>query len=423
MIAVAGALLAALALSACGSAQHSTPPPKQAVPAHRQAKPRRVAIYSSLPLDGPQRRAGEALRAGIWMALELADFRAGEFRVSYHSLNDASVKAHGVDLPKTARNAAKVATNPDTMFYIGDLTSAATEVSLPILNPARIPQITPASPYIGLTQSVPNVTKSDEPKIYQPGIDMTLFRMMPNDQVQAQAAVATLRQRGCAHVSAVAFAGSTGVGLVTMMASAAKLDKLELVPYTHVSDKPHSIVTYIGSLHAVAPECFVIAARASQAALKLTEAIRRAYPKVPVILGTANLCNRRWAAPAGQATPADLDGGLYCISPLLKLTAYPGGARFAALWRRHHRGATPSPWALYGYESARLALGTIRRAGAGGDDRQQLLITLSDETHRSFLGSYAFSSTGDTSLAYYGLYHVIRGVPVYYRELDLTRTP
>lgn len=415
-----GLLVCAL-LAGCGTTHGPVYVRKSVAAHHRRHQSHVVDIYSSLPFEGPLRDTGIAVRAGIRMALEIAHHRAGEFRVSYHSLDDASLGAHGVDLRQTAVHASKVAADADAMFYIGDLTSAATEVSLPMLNPARIPQITPASTYIGLTQAVHGVTASGEPQIYHPGAYTTLFRLMPNDLVQARVAVLTLHERNCQRVSAVG-QGKVGAGVVTMMASAAKTASVDLVPYTRLVDKPAGITTYIDSLHTLAPECFVIAAQASKVAVALTQAIHKTYP-IGVILGSASLCNRRWTDPAAGGAPETVDGELYCVNPLLKLDAYPGGSRFAALYARHHGGAIPSPWALYGYEAAQLALNTIERLGPLGNDRVSALAALADELHKSYLGAYAFSSNGDTDLQYYGLYRVVHGVPVYYHKLDLAKTP
>ena len=50
------------------------------------------------------------------------------------------------------------ARNPQTVAYIGDLNTGATELSLPILNQAGIVQLTPGSGYPGLTDKVTGVT-------------------------------------------------------------------------------------------------------------------------------------------------------------------------------------------------------------------------------------------------------------------------
>ena len=71
--------------------------------------------------------------------------------VNYTSLDDSTAAAGEWDPTQTAADARKAATDPKTVYYIGEFNSGASEVSIPILNQAGIPQVSPANTYVGLT--------------------------------------------------------------------------------------------------------------------------------------------------------------------------------------------------------------------------------------------------------------------------------
>jgi len=92
---------------------------------------------------------------GIKLALDQAHNQAGDFTVKYTSLDDATAQAGEWDPGQTAADARKAAADPNTVYYIGEFNSGASEVSIPILNNAGIPQVSPANTYVGLTTDEP----------------------------------------------------------------------------------------------------------------------------------------------------------------------------------------------------------------------------------------------------------------------------
>jgi branched-chain amino acid transport system substrate-binding protein len=102
------------------------------------------------------------------------------------------------------------------------------------------------------------------------------------------------------------------------------------------------------------------------------------------------------------------------------LSAYPGGAAFAAAYRAEYGVASPDPYAIYGYEAMKLGLDTIGGLGANGNSRAAILHALFATTNRrSALGTYSFDQNGDTTLRTYGLYKVAgrHGSPVFVRNV------
>ena len=72
------------------------------------------------------------------------------------------------DPGQTTVNARLAVQNKNTIGYIGDLNSGATAVALPLLNRVGIPEISPASTAVGLTQRQSRGRRPGEPEKYYP---------------------------------------------------------------------------------------------------------------------------------------------------------------------------------------------------------------------------------------------------------------
>ena len=156
-----------------------------------------VDIYSSLPLQGASSAQTGPLVNGIKLALSQAGNKAGQWTVNYQSLDDSTAAAGAWDPGQTAANARKVASDPKAVYYIGEFNSGASEVSIPILNQAGIPQVSPANTYVGLTTAVPGVSAPGEPQKYYPTGIRTYARVVPSDAVEARAQVRLQQASGC----------------------------------------------------------------------------------------------------------------------------------------------------------------------------------------------------------------------------------
>ncbi|MEJ7715868.1 MAG: hypothetical protein WKF40_09290 [Thermoleophilaceae bacterium] len=78
--------------------------------------------------------------------------RSASSRSSTSSLDDSTAQNPGTaDEGQTAQNARKAVQDKSTIFYLGEFNSGGTKVSLPILNQAGIPQISPSNTAVGLT--------------------------------------------------------------------------------------------------------------------------------------------------------------------------------------------------------------------------------------------------------------------------------
>ena len=147
-----------------------------------------VDFYSSLPLSGASSATAQAIVNGAKLALAQARGRAGRFTIRYISLDDSTAQSGTWNPGRTAANAREAARDPKAVYYIGELDSDASKVSMPILNRAGVPQVSPASTYVGLTTSEPG-SLPGEPNKYFPTGRRTFLRIVPLDTNQAAALI------------------------------------------------------------------------------------------------------------------------------------------------------------------------------------------------------------------------------------------
>ena len=112
-----------------------------------------LTIYSSLPLQGRLPSAVGGRRACVRARARRAREPGRRLR---HQLRVPRRRRSGgrfLDTRAGAANAWEAANDPSTIAYLGEFNSGATTVSLPILNHAGIPQVSPSNTYAGLTRA------------------------------------------------------------------------------------------------------------------------------------------------------------------------------------------------------------------------------------------------------------------------------
>jgi branched-chain amino acid transport system substrate-binding protein len=418
LIKIAAATFCAAALAACGSNRSITIPNKAAKPPSHNSHT--VYVYSSLPLQGPQRQESRAIIAGIRLDFRENGWHVGAYPIKYISRDDSGGRVGSI--PPAVRNAQMAVRTPGSVAYIGDLDSAATELSLPILNQAGIVQITPGSGYPGLTDSLPPVTLPVEPLKFYPTRRFTLLRLIPDDMVQAAAVLELLHSTGCEHVAAASFGGGVdGSALVTAVRLTAKEYGMAYVAAPKLGTKTSAYPTYALNLRKTDVACFVLAGHVTPAAVALTQQIHLQLPTAAIV-GSSGFCSRDWTDAARHGVSAAVDPYLYCTSPVLPPGKYPGAGPFIPHYRQvHHR--TPEAYALIGYRAAEMVVDGIKNLGNGDDNRAEVLGALIGGISyaSAVVGDYGFNRRGDLTSHAYGIYHVVDGRPRYYKTLTPSR--
>ncbi|MGO9750453.1 MAG: branched-chain amino acid ABC transporter substrate-binding protein [Solirubrobacteraceae bacterium] len=413
VFAVAGA---ALAIAACGSSSSSSS-------SSGASGGKTIDIYSSLPLQGSSSAQTIPAVNGIKLALSLNHGKAGAFTVNYQSLDDSTAAAGSWDPTQTAANARKVATDPKAVYYIGEFNSGASEVSIPILNQAGIPQVSPANTYVGLTTSSPGVSAPGEPQKYYPTGKRTYLRIVPIDTIQGAADLEALKSAGCTRVAVANDKEAYGSGLATVLVKTAPDYGITIVSNTGIDPKAPNYRSYASTIKSQGANCFEFAGITANGGVQITKDVNAALPNA-TILGPDGMCTSSWTNAADGGVPASIDPKLLCTVATLNLSAYPGGKTFLAAYKKAYGVSDPDPYAIYGYEAMSLGLGTIAGLGANGDNRADVLAALfATKARHSVLGTYGFNANGDTTLTSYGLYKVgSNGDPVYFQTLTPTKT-
>jgi branched-chain amino acid transport system substrate-binding protein len=388
------------ALAGCGGV--GTSPAAQSVG-------KQLTVYSSLPLQGPAAGISQQIVGGEKLALADAGGRVGRFTVSYVSLDDSSPTSGEWDPGVTAANAKAAAQDRTTIAYLGDFNSGATAVSLPLTNAAGILQVSPASPYVGLTSSLD--AGQGEPERFYLGGRRSFGRVAPGDPVQAAAQVAFLRRLNVRRLYVIADQDPFDGPLAQIVAADAQRAGIEVRGQDTVTIVPGS--NFTGEVAKVAEHgvqaVFLSTTATNQAAL-LARQLHAAVPGLS-LLASSSMLNTVFTSNLGSGESATFVG-----SPVLAAHLYPVSAqRLLARYSRRF-AASPEPYVLYGYEAMSVVLAAIRSAGERGDNRQAVIDRFFATHDRvSVLGVYSMQPSGETTLSSYAIDRVAKGEPVDWR--------
>jgi branched-chain amino acid transport system substrate-binding protein len=417
--AVAGWLLAGagvLALSACGSSSSSSSGSSGSTSGSKV-----VDIYSSLPMQGASTAQTIPLVNGAKLALSQAGGKAGQWTVKYTVLDDSTAAAGKWDPGQTQANARKVAADPKAVYYIGEFNSGASEVSIPILNQAGVPQVSPANTYVGLTTNLPG-SAPGEPQKYYPTGTRTYLRIVPIDSIQAAADLIAMKNAGCTKVAIANDKEAYGQGLATLAELEKKEYGVNIVSNTGIDPTAPNFRSYAATIKGQGADCFLFSGIVSNGGVQITKDVNAAIPTAK-IFGPDGMCTSTWTNAKMGGVPASIDPLIQCTVATLDLAAYPGGKAFLAAYKAAYGVSNPDPYAIYGYEDMKLALDTIAGLGAQGNSKSAVLHALFATKNRSsVLGTYGFDSNGDTTLKSYGLYDVKGGNLSFFKTLTPTKT-
>jgi branched-chain amino acid transport system substrate-binding protein len=360
-----------------------------------------LTIYTALPTDGPQGRLMQSFEYGETLALLEAHNVVDRHLISPEYFSDASGNAGGWDATDASQAATNATQNLDTIAYIGDFDSAATATSLPITNAADILQVSPASPYVGLTDASVYDVKG-EPASYYPSGVRTFARLAPSDLQEASAIAAFMHSLGVTSLYVLADndPGNTPFDSVigTMTAADAAQAQITVAGTAQTDTVKDTAPTEYASLVKAIAATHADAVFVASAADPGVEALwQELYAKLPGVklFAPSTLATNPFLQSLGLAASAT-----YVTSPILPLSQYGPRAQSVLRSYRNEFRTAPTAWSLYGYEAMESVLAAIRRAGKHADNRRDVVkayFHLGWRDH-SVIGRYRISNGGDTSL-------------------------
>jgi branched-chain amino acid transport system substrate-binding protein len=347
-------------------------------------------VYSSLPLQGASRSQTLAVVAGARLALQ--DSGAP---LKYVALDDSTRRAGYWTPEREASNARRAAQNTPAIAYIGAFNSGATAVSLPILNEAGVPMISPSNTAVGLTRRGPGANPGEPDKYYPTGT-RTYFRLTPNDVVQAGALAAAARDGACTAIALVTDREVYGKGVGAWFRTYAKQLGLNVVASKSIRRQR----SYRGLARSLKrADCFVYAGITASGAVRLFKDVGHALPKAK-LFGSDGIAESGFSRHVPRSVARRVLVSVATLAP----EAYPAAGQ--SLLAR--AGKNADPYFLYGYEAMRLITDAYV---AGARDGAGVLAYLRGVNNRAgVIGTYGFDANGDTTLKTYGLYGIRGGL-------------
>ena len=371
----------------------------------------KVSVYSSLPRHGVSAAAAEAVAAGQRLALEEAGGRAGDLEIELVELDSSEPDELLWDPDVVSMNAQEAADDPRAIAYIGELDYGASAVSVPITNDAGLLQVSPLDGLTSLTRA-PLGRPRAGPERYYPEDERSFLRLVPPDELMAEALVARVRESG-ARRAAVLFDGEIHSrelgGILHALARRDGPQPVEIEEYRGRVDEIPDVVRDVAEDR---PGVVLYAGIAGPGTGRILAQIDRELPGVPVY-ATAGMLARDPEVPI-PAAPASVDA-LTPVPPAGELSRE--GRQLLARLRETRGPAVARPEALYGYEAMRLVLDAIRVAGADRARVTDAALRIR-ERRDSPLGTYRIRATGEVETTRFALHALRDGRFTFERMLE-----
>jgi branched-chain amino acid transport system substrate-binding protein len=368
-----------------------------------------LTVYSSLPRQGDSAPAADAVAAGQRLALADARRRAGPFKVRLVELDSSTLERNGWDPSVVQANARRAADDDTTIAYLGELDLGGSAISVPATNSAGILQVSPLDGLTALTRRNPAEIASG-PERYYPRPPRSFIRLVPSDLLQAEVLIRAARAEGARAIGVIHDDRLVGRELASQLGSLARRAKLTPTDSEEVRAGEEELADVARRMAEQRPDVVFYAGMTVDPGSPAVTALARELPRAKLYAASGMATDRF----ARLVRDADVE----VASPLRPLSSYAPDGRRVLKRLSDQQGDPVGVEALYGYESMRLVLDSIERAGEGARDRAAVVReAFSSRPRRSVLGTYRITRGGDVVESRFAFYRVRGGRLVYTETL------
>src|SRR5829696_6431689 len=353
-------------------------------------------IVSDLPRQGANRAQTTTMVNAINLALDERNGKAGDVKIEYESLDDATAQAGQWDAAKCAENAQSAAQDDEIIGWIGPFNSGCAAVEIPILNEAGLAMISPANTYTGLAKPTPD---ESEPDKYYPTGERNYARVIVTDVQQGQAGASFMDDEGVETVFILDDRETYGKGVADEFQTAAEDLGIEVVGREGIDGSAPNYRSLMNKIAAADPDAIyfggIIENNVAQI-IKDKVGAGMSYEEVKFI-GPDGIFVDELISQGGDSVE-----GIYVTFggiPPEKLGA--AGQEFIDKYEQNYDDDV-QPYTAYAYEAANVMLDAIERASkeAGGVPDRQAVVeqVFATEDYKGVLGTWSFDDEGDTTL-------------------------
>jgi branched-chain amino acid transport system substrate-binding protein len=349
-----------------------------------------VKIMSSLPMTGSSRTQTVEIVNSIQMAI--ADTNIPNVTVQFEALDDATAAKGSWDAAQEAENARKAINDSSVVAYIGTYNSGAAKVSIPLLNQAGLVMVSPANTYPGLTK--PGKGEADEPNKYYPTGKRNYARVVPADDLQGAVGAVWAKDLGAKKVYIVHDTELYGKGIADVFRAKAKDLGLTEVGYEG-AQKADNYRALANKIKDSGADFVYYGGIVDNNPAVLLKDIRAVLPTINFMGPDGINCSEflKEAGPAADQNVYSTFGGV----PAEKYTGK--AADWLKAYNTKYNNNNPNPYAIYGYEAAKVVLAAIAAAGDKATDRATVLANvMGTKNYDGVLGKWSFDANGDTTL-------------------------
>ncbi|MEX0679383.1 MAG: branched-chain amino acid ABC transporter substrate-binding protein [Pirellulales bacterium] len=351
-----------------------------------------IKIVSSLPRTGSAKAQTDTIVNGIRIALAEAGYQSGGFDIEYADWDDATAGAGQWTAEAETANASRAVRDPDVMIYIGTYNSGAAKISMPILNKAQLLMISPANTWPGLTK--PDKGDPGEPEIYRPTGEVSYVRMVPTDDLQGPAGAAWAKELGVQRVYVLDDNEVYGKGIATLFIEACQDLGIEVLGHESIDSKAQEFKPLMATIKGLNPDLVYFGGTTQSKGGQIAKDLVAAGPNCKLMVPDACYENA-FIESAGAENVNDRVYVTFGGLPPDQLTG--AGRTFVEKYKQLY-GKEPEGYAIYGYESGKVALEAIRLAGVKNRDAIRKAALSIKDFDRGALGTWSFDANGDATL-------------------------